>query len=409
MDQMIKTSEIVYRPELYPRNKPNPAKIQEYAENIEKLPPIEVNQANVLIDGYHRWKAYETAKLEDIPANVTVTQSDAEIEMLSVERNSKHGQQLTQDEKKVYAVRWFDVLPVDQICETLSISRSSYQRWTSAKQEQKEELIKQTIYNEWMRCKTEQEIADKVGMTQARVHQKIADIINNVQMTEIYNFRNFEPQVYTIWNFSKATNEVRHFGNIPPEIIDNLLWFYTKPFDVVFDPFGGGGSTIDKCLERKRRYYVSDLTPIPARQDIRQWDITQGLPDDLPVPDLVFLDPPYWKQAEKRYSDKAEDMANIGLDDFVGKVGDIAKAVKRKWNGSRPDAKLALIIGAYQKDWQTTDLPFMCYQAIAKYLTPVVRIQVPYSTQVHGGQFVTNAKESRNMLYLSRDLMVFKP
>ena len=42
-----------------------------------------------------------------------------------------------------------------------------------------------------------------------------------------------------IWNFSKATNEVRHFGNIPPEIIDNLLYYFTEPHDVVFDPFGG--------------------------------------------------------------------------------------------------------------------------------------------------------------------------
>jgi hypothetical protein len=64
-------------------------------------------------------------------------------------------------------------------------------------------------------------------------------------------------RLYDLWNFPKATNEVRHFGNIPPEIIDNLLFAYTEPFDVVFDPFGGGGSTIDVCTKRKRRASAS--------------------------------------------------------------------------------------------------------------------------------------------------------
>ena len=58
-------------------------------------------------------------------------------------------------------------------------------------------------------------------------------------------FGNFEDsesgrRLYTVWNFQKANNEVSHFGNIPPEIINNLLYLYTSPGDVVFDPFGGG-------------------------------------------------------------------------------------------------------------------------------------------------------------------------
>jgi len=61
-------------------------------------------------------------------------------------------------------------------------------------------------------------------------------------------FRNFQPQLYTIWNFPKLTNDVKIFGSVPQEIIDNLLYYYTEPFNVVFDPFGGGGSTIDVDL-----------------------------------------------------------------------------------------------------------------------------------------------------------------
>lgn len=406
-----KVTDIIYREDLYPRFKPNPAKIQEYAENIDRLPAIELNQNNILIDGYHRWKAYETEKREEIPVFITQTKSEAEVERLSVERNSTHGQQLTQDEKKSYAVKWWNVLNQDDICNSLSISSDTFLRWTKSKRDEQEKAISQKILDMWMSCHSQLEIANAVKLDASTISYRIKKFTENVEIPQLHDiqlFRNFEPEVYTIWSFGKATNEVKHPGNIPPEIIDNLLWFYTKPFDVVFDPFGGGGSTIDKCLERKRRYYVSDLNPIPARNDIRKWDITQGLPDDLPVPDLVFLDPPYWKQAEGKYSQEETDLSNMELDKFIDAIGEIAKLIKRKWNGSRPDARLALIIGPYQKDWQTTDLPFMCYQAIAKYLEPVVRIQVPYSTQVHGGQYVKNAKEARQMLYLSRDLMIFK-
>ena len=404
-----KVSEIVYREDLYPRFKPNASAIQEYAENTDRLPPIEIDQHNILIDGYHRWKAFQTAKLEDIPVFVTTVKSEAELERLAVERNSTHGQQLTTEEKKSYAIKWWDVVPVDEICASLSISAKTFNRYTKHKQEQKEEQIKQQIYDMWMCCHTQQEIADAVGVSQFSVSGQIAKFIENGQVSDINIFRNFKPEVYTVWSFGKATNEVRHPGNIPPEIIDNLLYYYTQPFDIIFDPFGGGGSTIDKCLERKRRYYVSDLTPIPARdQEIRQWDITTGLPDDLPVPDMVFLDPPYWKQAEGKYSDGETDLSNMDLDLFLDTIGNIARDTKRKWGGNRPDGKLAIIIGPYQKDWKQTDLAFMCYERIAKYLSPVIRIQVPYSTQVHGGVYVKAAQDGKQMLYLYRDLMVFE-
>jgi len=88
----------------------------------------------------------------------------------------------------------------------------------------------------------------------------------------------FSPELYTIWNFGEATNVVRHFGNIPPQILDNLLYYYTQPLDVVFDPFAGGGMTIDVCQQRQRRYYVSDLTPSPARLPEQRLLITRFYP-----------------------------------------------------------------------------------------------------------------------------------
>ena len=251
-------------------------------------------------------------------------------------------------------------------------------------------------------------------MVQKSVSTIIEDFSKNSNNVDSTIFGDFERdgssrQLYTIWNFAKATNEVKHFGNIPPEIIDNLMYLYTKPFDVVFDPFGGGGSTLDKCQERMRRCYISDLNPVPARErEIRQHDITTGLPKDMPVPDFVFLDPPYWQQAKHKYSKDNTDLANIDLDEFLNQIGEIAKQVKRKWaNAKREHGYLSIIIGAWKQDGKKIDLPLLCYERISKYLPLTERIIVPYSTQVHGGNFVNMAKDKKELLYLHRDLMVF--
>ena len=61
--------------------------------------------------------------------------------------------------------------------------------------------------------------------------------------------------------------------------MDNLLYLYTEPFDIVVDPFAGGGSTIDVCKKRFRRYFVTDRKPIVEREkEIRTHDMTDGLP-----------------------------------------------------------------------------------------------------------------------------------
>ena len=44
----------------------------------------------------------------------------------------------------------------------------------------------------------------------------------------------------------------------------------------------------------------------------------------------MFLDPPYWKQAEGQYSDDAEDLANMSLDKFNASLSDIISDFGKK-------------------------------------------------------------------------------
>ena len=89
----LKVNEIDFRKDLYPRidaDQPQiTATIQRYAQNIDALPPIEINQHNILIDGYHRWAAHRSVDAEIIKVFVTKTESENELLSLAIKRNGQ--------------------------------------------------------------------------------------------------------------------------------------------------------------------------------------------------------------------------------------------------------------------------------------------------------------------------------
>jgi DNA methylase len=143
----------------------------------------------------------------------------------------------------------------------------------------------------------------------------------------------FDIPIYNIWKQQEKTLGSKHFGNTEIRLVDNLLYLYTKPFDVVVDPFAGGGSTIDLCKKRFRRYWVSDRKVEPENEGrVRVWDITNGTPSLPRWKDvrLVYLDPPYWKQAFGQYSKDADDLANMDLDTFNKTLSGFIHSISKK-------------------------------------------------------------------------------
>lgn len=187
---------------------------------------------------------------------------------------------------------------------------------------------------------------------------------------------------------------------------------YTEPFDLVVDPFGGGGSTIDVCKQRLRRYWVSDRRPAEERRDIREWDILSGPPllhkrwGDVK---LLYLDPPYWKQAEGEYSEDAQDLANMELEQFYGVLtGFVRECAKKMHSG----AHIGLIIQPTQ--WKApgrqvvdhiVDLIVRLQVAPVRY---VRRIVCPYESQQCTAQQVEWAKANREVLVISRELIIWQ-
>jgi len=399
MKKLIK--DIVVRMDLYPRQDVDNKKIQEYSENTELLPSIIINQDNILIDGLHRLRANKQAGNQEIEVIVEKTVSENEIYLRAIETNATHGLQLSMKDKQSVAVKLYDLKNRERLIKSLSVAPRTFDGWVSNKAKQLKEQKEEEVISLYLKCQTQQEISDKTGLSQA----KISEIITNCKFAVPDNFK---PFLYNIWNTSKEENATKHFGLFPEVFFENLLYYYTEPFDVVYDPFVGGGTTIDMCKKWMRRYYVSDLNPIPAREEeIKKWDINQGLPNDLPSPKFVFLDPPYWKQAEGKYSKDKEDLANMSLDNFYDSIETIIKNLKKKMK----EGYVAFVIQPTQwnNDKKFEDHIIKVINIFEKNsFKEEMRYSLPYSSQQCTPQMVNIAKQEKFPLNLIRDLVVFK-
>jgi len=417
----LKVSEIVFREDLYPRIETNSVTVQKYAEDLEVLPPIEVNQHNELIDGWHRWTAHKKVGAERIKAIVMPTKSDAHLLELAIQRNAAHGLQLSQEDKKEMARRIYHVAPERErdekkkhLVKILSVSERTIRNWLSRIDKDAKEARNKRIFEMWLACYTQEEIAEAVGIERSTVTKMAEEFVKIGNLAENHkaaanHLVDFEPPIYNIWKQQEKTPGSSHYGNSEVRWVDNLLYLYTKPFDIVVDPFAGGGSTIDICKKRFRRYYVSDRMPIVEREkEIRKWDITNGLP---PLPrwqdvKLVYLDPPYWKQAEGQYSNDPTDLANMSLEHFNETLAGLINVFGKKLYSG---AVIALIIQPTQ--WKAPERQFIDHvgDMLRMVKLPVdMRFSVPYESQQCNAQMVEWAKANKKCLVLTREIVVWR-
>lgn len=404
--ETIKVSEIVFREDLYPRFEPNQSIIQKYANSLEYLPPIKINQNRILIDGFHRWKAHQLNGEPEIKVELIKTKSEAELEKLAYQLNSIHGLQLTNDEKQRFAQKMIgEQMTVQDLAVVLSVDESTIKRWTESQRKSLEEDRKRIIIETYLRAwNTQQSIAEVFDSSVGNINA----IIEKFKIVHLHEIeKTFKPYLYNLWNTQKQDVQTdSHFGAFPKVFMDNLLYYHTEPLDVVFDPFTGAGTTIDSCKAMFRRYYCTDLEVKPGREkDIIQHDITTGLPEGLPKPKLVFLDPPYWKQAEGKYTDQQTDFSNMTLDEFNAQMEKLLKALT-----DRKVERIALVIQPtqYKNDWQWVDHAIDAHQMISKKYCIEMRYILPYSTQQYNAQMVEKAKEAKKCLGLWRDLIVWR-
>jgi hypothetical protein len=407
---------------LYPRLKPIDEVIERYRDAIDKLPPIAVARDGILVDGYHRWQAQVREQREQITAVDLGNLSDAEIVRESIQRNASHGQQLDAKDKKALAVKLYSVLShlpiadrIDDITQLLAVDRATIERWTKDARAEEKKAAQDRAYDLWLDCHSQRDIAEIIGKEYPafkHVEQSTVKRWNDAFSADA-DFASPPPsrQHFDVWQFATADHDAgaqSYFGAIPPQVIENLLWFFTEPGQIVVDPFAGSGTTIDVAKRMGRRVWASDIrgNQYSPHLPIHKHDITAGWPDDAPSKaDLVFLDPPYWKQATGRYSQEPNELAEMDLAAFYAAW---AAAVEIATKHAK---RIAYIISPTQdEDGSVVDHATDMLAAFEKPGWRVKRrIIVPYSTQQATGQQVTWARDNRRMLKLYRDLVVLTP
>lgn len=409
----MKVTDVEYVKDLYPRLRPDDDAVERYRDAVDRLPPIVLARGRVLVDGYHRWQAHRREERDTIPAIDLGDLTDTEIFNESIRRNAEHGQQLSRHDKKNLAGKLWQSLAhlpngerTTEIASLLAVAERSVQAWTKDARADEKKAAQAKAWDLWLDCNTQESIADHVGVTQRTVSNWLEE---NAKLRDF-----LEPpesrQHFDVWQFAttdKDSGSQSYFGAIPPQVVENLLWFYTDPGDVVMDLFAGSGTTIDVAKRMGRRVWASDIRGdyYSPHLPIHTHDATDGWPDDAPPKaKLLLLDPPYWKQAQGRYSSEDNELGEMDLDRFYEAWRTVLQAAHGRAQ------RVAYIISPTQnEDGSVVDhATDMLRAAWDVGFTIERRIIVTYSTQQATGQQVTWARENKRMLKLYRDLVVLR-
>jgi predicted DNA-binding protein YlxM (UPF0122 family) len=188
----VALQDIVIRYDLYPRlpqtdyaSSQSEQAVETYKLAIEDLPPIVINQDNILIDGWHRWEAYKRL-LEDIelgmvgddqhltrgfnPQEIEVevrkTKSELEVLKLAAEANARGQVVMSREEKRKTAERLSNEFSDTEIADSIAVPRRTVSDWTKAHRDEMKRLAQELVY------KYEDEHPD---MKQTEVREKILE------------------------------------------------------------------------------------------------------------------------------------------------------------------------------------------------------------------------------------------
>ena len=178
--QMIALDDDVLRDDLDPRlSDRDDDLIEQYADIFDALPPIEINQHNEVIDGWHRVRAAEQAKRTEI-AYVVETDGDDDLADRMWESNLRHGVQYTRDQRQTHGLKLHGRgLVAKEIADRVGVSAATVRRWTEDQRERDRQLRNEAVLELAEKGKTQAEIAEETGVPQ----RTVSDILSeNVQM-----------------------------------------------------------------------------------------------------------------------------------------------------------------------------------------------------------------------------------
>jgi len=363
-----------------------------YNRWLEKAPLEEKDEAREAITDVsyvlHSEKVYFKESPEDV----------AELLIIAAKYNSEHGYQMSQDDKRLAARRIYEHNPkqsVPDLSNVLGIPQRTLYRWV-------EDIIqKNKASQEAKICRlnllgwTEEDTGNVVGLSQQRVGMvlqqnanwqnvvkslqellskgnpidKAAEILgldlplawalylqdqSDMDRLKILESKNeglsCSPRPYDIWSFGNAYDlfgRQDHPGRVPGQLILQLLYFFTEPGDMVIDPMAGGGTTVDACLIMGRKCLAFDSDPgvCEKRFDIKLKDAISAIEGLTRRPELILLDPPYYKKMDKEYGENS--ISRLDREEYLDYIDKLASAAYAKLG---KDGHLALLMSDYTDD-----------------------------------------------------------
>ncbi|RLJ04042.1 MAG: hypothetical protein DRP18_05230 [Candidatus Aenigmatarchaeota archaeon] len=420
----ISIDEIKFIKELYPRFELDNETVNAYRNAIDKLPPITISRNKILIDGYHRLTAYRLEGRKEIEAKIFDSENEDEIFIEAIKANTKHGKQLSIKEKRNLAkdlykkmVRLNGASKVKQqdIANILSVSQGTISHWLSDVIEKEKEAEAQEILELYLNCYSQGEIAEKKGLSEATITNKLREAIFN--FIKSYKIKDLVSnlQFYNVWRtFGLNEKQLKFPGQLPYDLVENIIYYFTDDpviepnlkLSKVVDPMAGSGVVRDVCRNLYRRYLLYDIEPKREDIPIEKNDILKGFPERARGADLVFLDPPYYNLMDNDYPDNEFTESYESFKESMGIVFDNCKEILKR-NG-----KIALILKPMNEklfDGEWLDMSFDCANiAIKKGYKIIKRISAPLSTQQFNASDVERAKKSKKLLNIHRDIIIFE-
>jgi len=242
------------------------------------------------------------------------------------------------------------------------------------RQQHGEQAFVQAVLDAKRAGMSDAQIGEQFGITFKQLERIITEAVgvNVSTLSHPKRIKSWEPTGFqlestTVWSFKQrgswATHDGRYRGNWSPYIPRNLILRYTKPGDLVLDPFVGGGTTAVEAKLLGRRCIARDINPVCVEMTLEnlRFSLPRTLFAESPIyepevsvgdarylegiadnsVDLICAHPPY--AGIIPYTSSTEgDLSQLSVPEFLQEMRQVASECYRVL---KPGSKCAVLIG----------------------------------------------------------------
>ena len=463
----IPITSIILDEAIYPRKGIDHKRVGIFAENIRdgfKFDPIEVELAPEtpdtyrLLDGAHRWSAYKSTGKDSV--KVFIKELNGTDPLLYAAKKAIGPRQLTEEEARETARRAYagnsNLSPAD-IGKAIGRSRRTVDLYISDLRAATRVDKDLKTFNMNRLGIPQDRIAKRLGLAQKTINDHLAkmavlpnplntDLSQGFTVSQVAQKHGWtEPMVWSLaledkddqerfkelgwglrtwdqWDFNDCDKRFGDDwpGRIPAQLIAHILFYFSRPGDLILDPMAGGGVTSDTCLALDRRCWSFDIKERSSRPEIEPhtWTLSSNGLLMWPVssktkPDLIIFDPPYFSKKANDYDEKS--ISGLSQDKYLEFLEVFFALVKRH---VKKTTRLAFI-NADWRDFQNTPASQEAGKVgilIDDYLEILKRagwqrthiIQAPMSAQRFNAIVVSAMQKKRILGVTSRYVIVLK-